>query len=327
MEFIAFSDSHFYNNASKSYTTELGFSSWFMEQVNIVESIFEYARENNIKMILFLGDLFEEKNRISVPVYNKVYDLFSKSGFRVILNTGNHDIFSIDTNSSLRPFSSICDVVTRGMDLTSSDSPFLLRAIPFGQVSPELLSCPKGDSFKILLLHELIDGLEHGITKQKFQSDLKPHFLSEWDLVLNGHIHKPQEINNIINIGSIMAHDFGEAGEQKRFIHFKNGETKSIPINHPKFITLNGLSEKVIHKINGNNRDFFRIDIDPSDLSDKIFNKFNVFPNVVKKKEKKLRLRTTLSIDEEIQEYLNIIDTELDKEKLLQYGRKFIEEE
>jgi len=328
MQFVAFSDAHFYTNSSKSYIVPSGYSSWLEEQLGIVESIFTYARKNDVEMVIHNGDLFEEKNRINVPVYNKVFELFADHSDKldIVLNTGNHDVFTADLDSSLKPFSSICRVITEPQAFTLKEDTTLFF-FPFGQFNiEENYPIPK-DTYNVLFLHEVIAGLSTGTSSYQIGSEVKTNYLSKWNLVLNGHIHSPQQMNNITNIGSIMPQDFGEAGEQKRFIHFKDGEIKSIPIDHPKFIILDGLSEKLNGKLENNNRDFFRLDIDSSELSNKIFNKFNVFPNIVKSRERKIRLKETKSEGEELQEYLNIVDTSLDKERLLRWGKKFIEEE
>ena len=327
MQFVAFSDAHFYNNSSKSYITASGYSSWLEEQLSIIESIFVYAEKNDVEMVIHNGDLFEEKNRINVPVYNKVFELFAdySKSFDIVLNTGNHDVFTADLDSSLKPFSSICRVITEPYKYISDDTDIFF--IPFGQFDVEENYKLRDNIYNILVLHEVIAGLSTGTNSYQIGSEIKPIYLKKWDLVLNGHIHKPQELNNILTVGSIMPQDFGEVGEQKRFIHFKDGEIKSIPIDHPNFIILDGLSNKLNGKLENNKRDFFRIDIDASELSNKIINKFNVFPNIIKSKEKKIRLKETKSVEEELQEYLNIIDTSLNKDKLLEFGRKFIKEE
>jgi hypothetical protein len=80
------------------------------------------------------------------------------------------------------------------------------------------------------------------------------------------------------------------------------------------------LTDKLKKKLVTNTVDFFRIDISSEQLSDPIFNQYNIFPRVVKVKEREIRLRDTTSIPEEIETYVDIIDTKLDKKKILKVG-------
>ena len=82
---------------------------------------------------------------------------------------------------------------------------------------------------------------------------------------------------------------------------------------------MRGLDESLI-----NDYDYFRIDIDSNEINNEIFDKWNVYPNVVKTIRKDTRLSKTTSVEEELVEYIDISNTSLDKSKLLDLGRKFI---
>lgn len=321
MNAIIFSDMHFYNNPAKSYIMDSGRFSWFETQLQVAQSVFTKAEELGVELVIHNGDLFHEKTRISVGLYNTVWQFFKQQkneGFEVIFNTGNHDMFTRNV-SSLRPFSEIARVITEPTLIKHGHINLCL--IPYGQ-EPNQLKVPKentGMSY-ILCTHADIAGLTYGVTDYTSGSPLKYQIFGDWDIVFNGHIHKPQELANIVNIGSPMTQDWGEVGEKKRFIHLKDLEWESHEIHGPQFVTLDRLTDKLKKKLITNPVDFFRVDISSEQLSDPIFNQYNIFPRVTKVKKRELRLRDTSSIEEEMSTYVDIIDTKLDKNKLRQIG-------
>jgi len=115
MNIIIFSDTHFYHNPAKSTTLGDGANSWLAEQVKIVDSIFEYAKEVKAERIIFNGDLFEEKNRVNAYVFNPIWKKFASLGntMPLLLNTGNHDYLTYKRLSIVEPFSALSELVTK----------------------------------------------------------------------------------------------------------------------------------------------------------------------------------------------------------------------
>ena len=317
-EFICFSDLHMYTNMSRSYIEKDGISSWIHHQLDVLDQIKEYGINNNIKTLIFGGDLFEERGRISQVLYNITWDKFKELSkyFNIIMNTGNHDFTRVQSNS-LKPFSNIADIVTKPKDFIFND--IFLRVIPYGMIDGNL-KLPD-DKYKeyILLTHTDIDGLRYSNSDYESSSKYKRQIFSDW-LVLNGHIHLPQELSKrIINLGAVMRNNFGET-HKTYFYYYRNYNIKQIEIKCPEFIITPGFSPKIRSVIEENDYDFFRIDISPQELNDPLFKKYNVFPNIVKVKERKKRLNTGMSEEEEILEYLNIIKSSLNKEKILKFA-------
>lgn len=332
VEFIVFSDIHFYQNANKSRILENSRYSWFQQQLDIVEhDIFGYAKKNNVDTVFFGGDLFEDKNRISQNVYNDVWDLFEKlsKDFRIILNIGNHDIYNIKFDSSLKPFSNIVEVVSYPKDFEIGNS--LMRVIPFGLADGDSLKLPADKKYDrvMLLTHEDISGLKWSAYNKAFltSTPLKREIFGDWDIVFNGHIHYPQDLKNIVNIGSCMRHDFGEADDKKRFIHYKDGKIKSIDIECPNFYTFDGLNDKIKRLMLADDINFYRVNADSSMLGDEVFQKFNVFVGIVKNEEREVRLQEAENDDEILQKYIDISETTLNKDKLYSTGKELMREE
>jgi len=322
MRFIVFSDIHFYKNPSKSYITDWGYSSWLIEQLRIVDQILDFAKEYNIQYVIHNGDLFEEKNRIPQDLYNTVWMQFKNysKDFKIILNTGNHDRILKREYSSLQPFSDICTVVDKPTDYIIDD--IFMRIIPYGMLDGNL-GLPK-EKYKSYLLftHEDIAGLKHGSMDYTSSSPYKHQIFGDWTYVFNGHIHKPQELVNIINIGSPMIQDWGEKDEQKRFIYYEDDHITPVSIECPQFYEIDKLNDGIKERIENDNRNFYRISISPEQLGDDIFKRFNAQPNIIKKEVRKIRFRDERS--DELEQYMEImgVPENLDRNYLLKIGRK-----
>ena len=325
MNFIYFTDIHYYKNPQKSYIMDNGMSSWLFNQLNVTDSIFKYAKENNVKKIYHGGDLFEEKSRIPQDLYNIVWEYYDDKSkeFDIIFNTGNHDLLTLRRNSALKPFSKIVNVITKPTEFNTKDS--FLKIVPYGMVEQNL-SIDTSKKYNILMIHEDIAGLFYGDKTYISSSKFKPQIFSNWSYVLNGHIHTAQDINNIINVGSPMIQDWGEV-DRKRFIHYKDGVIKSVPIKGVVFEEVPGLTNRIRKVINKDNTNFFRISCTTEERNDPIFKKFNVVPNIIKIKKKEIRLKETLTIKDELNRYIEIVNTELSKPELVTIGMGLLQNE
>lgn len=304
MNLVILSDPHYRNNTRRSYIRD-GISSWLYEQIAITKTIFDYAVAAKATVIVN-GDIFNSKNRIDVGLYNTVWKLYEgySEVLSITINTGNHDLITLSRDSALRPFSGICSIV----DEPAWVNPYDLRVVPYGMY--------KESSGDILFCHEDIAGLSIGGIISR--SALLPEMFSGWNKVFNGHIHDPQTLGNIINIGSIMAQNWGEAGNKNRFLHLTDSGIKSIPIDCPQFIEGN--------YVEGDKRNFYRVKT--SDLGDPVFKNFNVTPIREEKKEvRKVRLSDNISIEEEMSGYIALKNKTLEKDKLLITGKHLIKGE
>jgi DNA repair exonuclease SbcCD nuclease subunit len=326
MEFIAFSDLHMYKNHSKSYIIENGMTSWMHAQFKVLNQIFDYGYKYKIKDIIFGGDLFEQKNYIPQDLYNTTWNYFKYRTnlkpddfqFDMIFNTGNHDFHS-KVSSSLNPFSDIVKVITEPTDLVWEET--LIRFIPYGMTNNKLTPPDGPWNNHILFTHEDIAGLTYGSTGYVSGAPLKQQIFGDWDYIFNGHIHTAQRSGKVLNMGSVMNHDFGHT-TKKYFYHFKKGEIKKIEIKCPEFIILEGFSKKIREKLEEDNYNFYRIDVEPEALTDPIFKKYNIFSNIIKRKKKEFRFKKIETMEAEINKYIELSNTDLDKNKLEEIGKE-----
>jgi len=308
MNLVIFSDPHYRINPSRSYIKD-GISSWLWEQIEITKTIFDYAIKHDATVIVN-GDIFHKKDKIDVKLYNAIWNLYRKYSYKleIIINTGNHDIITNTHDSTIRPFMPFINIIMEPTWFQKT-----VKIVPYGMYDED-----EGD---ILICHEDIVGLDLG---SKICSKGITN-LDNWNIVFNGHIHKPQYVGNIINIGSIMRQTWTEANDVKRFIHFnfKDNTIESIEIDCPRFYNINKLTDN----LDINNRDFYRINVSDEEVSDPIFKKYNVMPNITSAKERSVRLKNVSTIDDDIKEYIKIKNKDLDEKMLLNIGEKIIKEE
>jgi len=313
-KFLFFTDIHFDLGLSRSKYISDNVTKWLNDQFKVVRQIFEYASVNNINYIFFGGDFFEQKNHLDVRLFNTVW-LFIRgmtkrhSDVRLVLNAGNHDIASGTRELTITPFMDLCQVVEEPTDY-DFDS-MLVRVVPFGMVTKEVLYGGFDSKYKtkVLMTHEKIEGLElsSGI---KLESKLTPNMFDNFDFVLNGDIHKPQNLGNIINVGSSIILDWSEAGEEKRFMCV-DAETKSvtsIPIKCPKWynVEYDSVNEEAKKHIEGDYSNYYRISAKPG-TDDKVFDLDNVSTKYVSDEKKESRLKENGSLSEDIEQYVGIV--------------------
>ncbi len=296
---------------------------WLNIQLMATDEVFNIANTHNISDIVFNGDLFEQKNKIDVALYNKVWSYYkerAKSGFNLIFNVGNHDRSSVSGETSLIPFTEFSTVITKPTQLNICGLP--ISIIPFGS---EISLKPEFPN-SILFLHEEIEGLKIGTGNFYKKTDLELNDLKEWKYVFNGHIHKPQEMGNIINIGSLIQQDFGEAGEDKRVLLLGDDySVMSIQVQGPRFFKGLKLNKKNILK-QSSKYYFFRFDISEEEANDPIFERQEVFYKIVERKEREFRLKEGLSVNDEIEQYAEKFNENLNLKKLIKIGKRIIKD-
>lgn len=319
MRILFFSDTQYYKNPFRSITKSSGLSSWFLKQLEITDFIFDILEKEKIDLVVHCGDVFEEKNHVDQIVYNNVWEKYRSCKKEMIINSGNHDIINLNRDSTLYPFSDCTKVVSSPISFDYGS--LYLRIIPFGQVSDKLLYSPNVNYSKILVTHEFIEGLTWRNKSSYKPNVIKKELLCEWDFVFNGHVHTPQDVGNIVNVGSIMPQDFNEAGEIKRCIVYDSFSnlTKSIQLPGPKFITLDSIPDKI------NEDNYYRIRISSSELKHSIFSEHNVIPQISKSERREIRLSAGSNFGEDIRDYIELKNKDLDPKKLFEVGKTLYE--
>lgn len=225
---LLFSDIHIHNH-KKSYER-------LDDCLNALQWIFNIAKEENIKSIIFGGDILHERQKIDIFVYNKIYNILCKNlsendvNFYCLL--GNHDLwFNENTQiSGVYPFESIkgFKVISEPKTLKIEDSEW--DFLPFTHDPLESMKSFNSNNLekRYLIGHISIDGailnssgtisdviIEHDGDMVKVSKDIFVRYKHSFF----GHYHKSQKLaSNVEYIGSPLELSFGEANEEKHVI-------------------------------------------------------------------------------------------------------------
>lgn len=204
--------------------------------LNGIEWVFQTAKERNIEHILFLGDLFHDRQKIDVFTYQKTFELFQKNmdghSFYAIL--GNHDMWHLEKHdiSSVWPLSSIKNFHVIDRPCVKKIGGYEIGFLPYTHNPIEDIKQIKiKDKHKVLLGHVAVDGAQwnviHGtIADVSIEHDgdmvkVGPEIFKDFDQVFLGHYHAEQKLSkNVEYVGSLLQLNFGEAGQKKHIVEY-----------------------------------------------------------------------------------------------------------
>ncbi|HUU86619.1 MAG TPA: metallophosphoesterase [Candidatus Glassbacteria bacterium] len=191
-------------------------SKWF------VEELIPTIEKERCSSLIFMGDVFDNRNSMNILVMNAVRTLFSKlvKKYKVFIIVGNHDTYYRDTND-VNSVSFLEDIGVKVFkditELTIENRKFLF--IPW--VIPDNVS-----KLEILLAHNNYDCVcghleingfkkNHGLIHD---SGLSPSLFSNCEKVYSGHFHLRDIQGKINYIGTPCELDWGDYGEDKGFV-------------------------------------------------------------------------------------------------------------
>ena len=247
MRFIVFGDIHL-GTYIGSVLDETGLNGRLIDGLKVWDEIEEYAVENNIKKVSFLGDRFRSSNPkgyIRDLADEKLKRFATKFDFLCLV--GNHDYYE---KSSFYHSYGVAHIFKENLPrLVMLDNPgnvvyddVVFWGLPFGRKMQEFdFTSFDKDKCNILLFHDEVVGAKYsnGVLCRKglFVDDLK-----RFDLVLGGHIHLAQEIPGCNGgfIGSVtqLKKDDSDClrGWWDITIENKHIEIKKIESKAPKYI-------------------------------------------------------------------------------------------
>lgn len=229
LEFAFITDIHFGVKAN---------SDVFLENTRryLHEEFVPYLIENGIKLVIIGGDVFDNRNSLNVKTMNYAFNFFSaleENGFRVIVITGNHDLYLSSSNElSSLPFLSRFENVLHVKD----------KPIEYAQQGTKLFLVPwisDVDAFinediktdaKICIGHFPLTGFK--MNKSSVMKEGMPEvaLTRQFDVVISGHYHtrnfKEAGGKKIYYTGSPYQLTWADAGEERGFTLFSfEGDT------------------------------------------------------------------------------------------------------
>ena len=233
MKIITFADAHIGISTYSTIDPKTNLNTRVLDSLNGIDQIINYAEENNIKYILFAGDMF--KNALPSPTLvreiNKRIKASAEKGIKWIIQDGNHDVSPLETaKSALDPLSTLkVENVehTRFEKTYMIDNNIRVLVLPTYTTQEEVenILSKHNDNIKTIVMGHftslnaklndwLIASNEDAIDIKIFQ---KPNILA----VVLGHLHKHQILNtNPLSYycSSTIRTDFNEEHDKKGFV-------------------------------------------------------------------------------------------------------------
>ena len=226
-----------------------------MDFFNNFDEILAYAKSSNADMLIHGGHLFY---RTRVPaqiidmVYERIFD-FAESGIPIVIVPGNHESYRLPVSLFMQHPNiyyytkpQVFNFSFHGTDFDIAGFPCVRKGVKtkFSDITREIQPHLKGESVKLLCMHQAIEGAKVGpsdFTFRKGQDVIPINDLpDEYDLILSGHIHRQQILYTktnqpVIYLGSIERTAFAEMHEEKGFYEINISAKRKI--NH-NFIPL-----------------------------------------------------------------------------------------
>jgi len=209
-------DQQFAEQSKLSHMTEEGITSRLSDQVRCFLWIIDTAVERECEGLLALGDIFDPRRSIPVPVLDRTCRAFAYAAEQlnwVAALAGNHDIYGREASiNSLQALLGNVQV----WDEPGTDGPFAY--VPWID-DPDAYRKAIGEvsrtkEARYLFSHTMIEGaVPADVGKAK--KDLRPQ---RWDRIFLGDIHEQMEFSpNIQYAGAPMQHHFGDADGVRGF--------------------------------------------------------------------------------------------------------------
>jgi DNA repair exonuclease SbcCD nuclease subunit len=246
MKAIILNDTHFGYKADSPIVLEY-FLSFFETQ------LFPFIKENNIKTIFHLGDLFDRRKYINFKTLNQVRNRFldplQEMGIKCHIICGNHDTYYKNTNN----LNSLQELVGHYFNWTIHSDPTELKLehgnlalIPW--INPEneesTAEFLENTSATILFGHLELNGFQ-SMRGVFVEQGYDAKYFNKFEYVLSGHYHVKSSRDNIHYLGTQYQMAFSDAREPKGFhvFDFKNRVLEFVENSKKLFYTFDYYEE------------------------------------------------------------------------------------
>lgn len=191
-----------------------------LEQRKALKDVVEYIKENDIKLFLISGDLYEQNyiRKSSIEYVNKLFEEIPDT--QIFIAPGNHDPYIKNSFYSTYTWSKNVHIFNENIEKIDFED---VHIYGFGftdfyckQSEIEEIKVDEPDDINILITHGSLDGGSDDLREYNplRQSKLKQ---LDFDYIALGHIHKPyyneEKNQKIFYPGSTISLGFDELGE------------------------------------------------------------------------------------------------------------------
>ena len=176
----------------------------------------EYAVRNFITKFVVGGDVMHTKSIIHADAQSILLDIVREySMIDFIIIDGNHDVSS-RSGTGISALKSLDNEPNVTMIHTTKKIDNILY-VPFYKDQITDISLGNRSGVDILVSHF---GLNEGMLNSgiSIKSEVGVNDLQQYKLVLLGHYHQPQQIKHVYYVGSPCQLNWGEKGDEKRFL-------------------------------------------------------------------------------------------------------------
>lgn len=293
---------------------------------------------------ILLGDIFDEKAYLRTEIADLYKKYFSDWPNELIILVGNHD-YSNSTECkvhSLELFKGIPNVTI--VDQMRLDFKTNSLFMPYRHNNEEVLkfltNVPMACQKDITIYgHQGIDGCQYSSGSFE-KSPLKKDHFKPFKRVFMGHIHKTQEIANVVYVGTPFTKDYGEANETKHvaiFTHESN-HVNYVSLNVPRHlifkyeITSIKDLKKIKEELQAVKNDLLRLVIRaPETVAKKVKAAMFDVPidslkvESIKEKTERTSISEHMGYNDMCKQYLQTMQTDFDINELAELSQKIIE--
>ena len=216
--------------------------------LNFLDYVIKYCKDNDVKNVVNLGDLFdrpESNSNAFVPVFRKLMELSKVANIYSII--GNHELKDKDGNDTLvETFSSFGTFIqnTGTVNIDGIDCDFM-------SYTDNPQNIPRKG--RILFGHLEVEGFWFNPKKKVDSSIFTYEMFDQYELVVSGHLHHEQHKGNLEFVGSPYPTNRGEGSKKNYFLVIKDTACELIEYNEgPDYLTIN--AEEFNENINYTNK-------------------------------------------------------------------------
>lgn len=235
MKAIILNDTHFGYKADSAVVLDY-FLSFFEKQ------LFPYIKENNIKTIFHLGDVFDRRKYVNFRTLNQVRTRFMEPlrdmGIKCIAICGNHDTYYKNNNH----VNSLDELVSQYANWEIYSEPVEINTtagcvalLPW--INPEneesAAKFLSETTCSVLLGHLELCGFQ-SIRGIFIEQGYDPKHFDKFDYVLTGHYHVKSSRDNIHYLGTQYQMAFSDVWEPKGFHVFDFSSRELVFIQNPR---------------------------------------------------------------------------------------------
>lgn len=204
--------------------------------INVFNNICSFAKKNSIKYIDILGDIHNDKDIIYTDAQNVFIDVLNRfPDLEFCIFSGNHDMSSRGDfqSTAIQPLDQSSNV-TCYYEPTTIDN---ITIVPYSNKLVQHVG--NAEPNDILLSH-------FGLNEAKVSSgisivsDVSFKMLSKFKLVLLGHYHKPQKLENktttLYYTGNPIHLNWGDKNDSKRFLMYDTDTLEVVSLKLSGFV-------------------------------------------------------------------------------------------